>query len=166
MFHETDSSHPNLSRVIDCFRGEVHHSREAGPPEQPQREARRPPAQSRSLAAPKIIVRPSRTKSFIPLRPPNRTSTDQVTISLTSSIDVSPSLLPAWGFGAAPSHPRNLKSDSPSIVAGSNRQPLATAPPGGRGPSFASLFALACSLTLVRYSIASTSYAIPRQDLK
>ena len=46
--------HENFSRVVDCFRGEIHHSRESGPPEQAQREVRRPLliAQSRSPAVP------------------------------------------------------------------------------------------------------------------
>ena len=98
---ETEASHANLSRVVDCFTGEIHHSRETGPPEQPQREVRRSLAQSRPSAAPQKITRPSQTQFFIPLCLANHTSTDQVTTSLRSSIAVSPSLLPAWGFGVA-----------------------------------------------------------------
>ena len=37
---------------VDCFRGEIHQSREARPPERPQREARRPLAQSTPPTAP------------------------------------------------------------------------------------------------------------------
>ena len=101
---ETEASHAKLGRVVDCFTGEIHHSRQTGPPEQPQREVRRPLAQqSRPSAAPQKITRPSQTQLCIPLRLANHTSTDQVTTSLRSSIAVvSPSLLPAWGFGAAP----------------------------------------------------------------
>ena len=40
MFHETEANHANLCVVVDCFRGEIHQSREARPPERPQREAR------------------------------------------------------------------------------------------------------------------------------
>lgn len=36
MSHETEESHANLSRIVNCFRDEIHDSREAGPPEQPQ----------------------------------------------------------------------------------------------------------------------------------
>ena len=42
------------------------------------------------------------TQFFIPLCLVNHTSTDQVTTSLRKTITVSPSLLPAWGFGATP----------------------------------------------------------------
>ena len=100
---ETEASHAgNLSRVVDCFTGEIHHSRETGPPEQPQREIRRPLAQSRPSAVPQKNTRPSQTQFFIPLCLANHPSTDQVTPSPKSSIAVSSSLLPAWGLGAAP----------------------------------------------------------------
>ena len=46
--------------------------------------------------------RPSQTKFFIPLCLPNHTSTDQVATLFRTSIVVSPSLLHAWVFGAAP----------------------------------------------------------------
>ena len=97
---KTEASHANLSRVIGCFTGEIHHSRQRGSPEQPQREVRRPLAQSRSPAAPQKCTRPSHTQIFIPLCHVNHTSTDHVTTSLRSSIAVSPSLLPSWGCGA------------------------------------------------------------------
>ena len=74
---------------------------ERRPPEQPQSEVRRPRAQSRPSAAPQTSTRPSQTQFVIPLRLASHTSTDQVMTSLRSSIAVSPSLLPAWGFGAA-----------------------------------------------------------------
>ena len=164
---ETEASRENLSRVVDCFTGEIHNSRETGPPEQPQREVRRPPAQSRPSAAPRKMTRPSQTQFFISLCLANHASTDQVTTSLSCSTAVSPSLLLAWGFGAAPvaaacvglrgcaSHPRHHKSDSLFGGAGRNYRLLTAAPRGGRGPLLASsLVDLWCSLTLVRYSIS------------
>ena len=108
--HETEANRANLSLVVDCFRGEIHQSREAGPPERPQPEARRPLAQSRPPTAPQKKSGPSQTQFFTPLYLPNHTSTDQVTTSLRSSIAASASLLAAWGFGAAPAHPRDPKS--------------------------------------------------------
>ena len=111
---EIEASHANLSRVVDCFTGGIHHSRETRPPGQPQREFRRPRAQSRPSAAPPKITKPSQTQFFIPLCLANHTSTDQVTTSLRSSIAVSPSLLPAWGFGAAPA-----TQDIPRAIASS-----------------------------------------------
>ena len=97
-FHETDPNHANLCLVAHCFRGEIHPSREAGPPERPQREARPPQAQSRLPMTPKKKSRPSQTQLLIPLCLPN-TSTDQVTNSLRSSISVSPLQLAAWALG-------------------------------------------------------------------
>ena len=99
---ETQTRHANLSRVVDCFTGEIHHSRETGPPEQPQREVRRPLAQSRLSAAPQNFTRPSKPQFCIPLCLANHTSTDQVTTLPRSSITVSWSLLPTRGLGAAP----------------------------------------------------------------
>ena len=64
---ETEASHASLSVVVDCFTTEIHHSREIGPPTQPQREVRRPPAQSRPSAAPQENTRPSQTQFFNPL---------------------------------------------------------------------------------------------------
>ena len=58
---ETEASHANLSRVVDCFTGEIHYPRETGPLQQPQREVRRPLAQSRPSVAPQKITRPSQT---------------------------------------------------------------------------------------------------------
>ena len=45
IFHETEANHANLCLVVNCFRGEIHQSREAGPPARPQHVARRPLAQ-------------------------------------------------------------------------------------------------------------------------
>ena len=60
MFHETGANHnTNLCLVVDCFRGKIHQSRKAGPSERPQREARRPLAQSRPPSAPQKKLRPS-----------------------------------------------------------------------------------------------------------
>ena len=104
--YDTEANHANICLVVDCFRGEIHQSREAGPSERPQPEARRPLAQSRPPTAPQKNSRPSQAQFFIPLFP-NHTSTDQVTTSLRSSIAVSRSLLATWGFWAAPAHPRH-----------------------------------------------------------
>ena len=111
---DTEASHANLSRAVDCFTGEIHHSRETEPPEQPQREVRRSLAQSGSSAAPQKISRPRQAQFFIRPCLGNHTSTDQVTNSLRSSIAVSPSLLPTWGFGAAPA-----TQDVPRAIASS-----------------------------------------------
>ena len=138
----------NLCLVVDCFRDEIHQSREAGPPERPQPETRRPLAQSRPPTAPKKKSRSSQTQFFIPVCLPNHTSTDQATTSLRSSIAVSVSLLAAWGFGAEPSHPRHPKSDSLLPDAGKTSLPLAVALRGGRAPTLASLVANRCFLTL------------------
>ena len=88
--------------------------------------------------------RPLQTQFFIPLHLPNHTSTDKV----TSSIAVSASLLAAWGFGAAPAHPRDPKSDSLLSDPGKTSLPLAAALRGGRAPSLASLVANRCFLPL------------------
>ena len=101
---ETEASPANLSRVVDCFIGEIHHSRGTGSPEQPQREVRRPLAQSRPSAAPRKSYKAVANPIFHPFLPrkPHYSSTDQVTTSLRKSIAASPSLLPARGLGAAP----------------------------------------------------------------
>ena len=52
-------------------------------------------------------------------------SKDQVTTSFRSSIAVFASLLAAWGFGAAPAHPSDPKSDSFLSGASRTRLPLA-----------------------------------------
>ena len=114
---ETEESHANLSRVVDCFTGEIHHSRETGPPEQPQREARRTLVQSRPSAAPQTNTRPSQTQFFIPLCLANRT------------------------LRGCASHPRHPKSDILSGCACRNNRSLPASPRGGRGPSLASLVA-------------------------
>ena len=56
---------------------------------------------------------------FMPSQVPKHTSTNQVTTSIRSSIAVSPSLLPAWGFGASPTHSRDPKRDS--LLAGAGK---------------------------------------------
>ena len=119
--------------------------------QRPQPEARRPLAQSRPPTAPQKNSRPSQAQFFIPLFP-NHTSTDQVTTSLGSSIAVSASLLAAWGFGAAPAHPRHPKSDSLLSDAGKTCLPLAAALRGGSAPSLASLVAKRVFVDLARYS--------------
>ena len=109
----TEANHAAASSTASEARSEARSINiEAGPPERPQSEARRPLAQSRPPTAPQKKSRLSQTQFFIPLCLPNHTSTDEVTASLRSSIAVSRSLLAAWGFGAAPAHPRHSKSDS------------------------------------------------------
>ena len=127
VLHETEANHVNLRLVVDCFRGGIHQPREAGPPEWLQSEARWPLAQSRPPTAPQKKLRPSQTQLFIPLCPPNHTSTDQVTTSPRSSIAVSPSLLVAWGIGTAPVYPSDPKSDSFLSGAGKPSLPLTRA---------------------------------------
>ena len=143
MFHEGEATHANLC-LVDCFRAEIHQSRDAGPPERPQRDARRPVALRKPPSVPQKNSRPSQTQFFIPLCLPNHTSTNQGTTSLRSSIAVPPSLLPVWGFGAAPAHRRYLKSDS--LLAGASKTNLqrSAALRGGRALSLASLVANAC----------------------
>ena len=91
---------------------------------------------------------PSQNQFFITLCLPNHTCTNQLTTSLRSSIAVSTSLLPAWGFEAAPAHPRDPKSDSLLAGAGKTSLQLAAALRGGRAPSRASLVANDCFVTL------------------
>ena len=67
--HETEANHANLCLVVDRFRGETQQHREAGPTERPQREARRPLAQSRPPTAPKKN-QGRRKPSFHPSLPP------------------------------------------------------------------------------------------------
>ena len=54
---ETEENRANLCLVVDCFRGQIHQSREAGPPERPQPEARRPLAQSRPPTTPQKTIK-------------------------------------------------------------------------------------------------------------
>ena len=89
MFCETEANHANLC-LVDCFRGKIHQSREARPPERPQREARRPLSSTENTADGAYQeTRPSQTQFFTPLCVPNHASTNQVTTSLKSSIAVS-----------------------------------------------------------------------------
>ena len=141
VFHETEANHANLCLVADSFRAEIHQYREAGPPEQPHHEARRPLAQSRPPTAPKKNQGLSQTQLFIFLCLLNHASTDQATTSFRSS------MLVAWGFGAALAHPRNPKSNSLLSGADKTSLPLAAALRGGRAPSLASLVANGCFLT-------------------
>ena len=67
---------PRERRAVGYFTDKIHRSREAGSPEQPQREVRRPLAQGRPSAAPQKNTRPSQTQFFIPLDLANHTSTD------------------------------------------------------------------------------------------
>ena len=121
---ETEASHANLSRVVDCFTGDIHHSRETGPPEKPQREVRRPLAQSRSSAAPHKNTRPPQT-TRAPTRSRLRSEFDRC-------IPVAAACVGIWGCA---SHPRHPKRDSLFGGAGRNNRPLPAAPRGGRGLS-------------------------------
>ena len=144
----TEANHAAASSTASEARSEARSINiEAGPPERPQSEARRPLAQSRPPTAPQKKSRLSQTQFFIPLCLPNHTSTDEVTASLRSSIAVSRSLLAAWGFGAAPAHPRHSKSDSLLSDAGKTSFPLAAALRGGSAPSLVSLVANGCFFT-------------------
>ena len=162
MSHVTEAVHAYLCGVVGCLRGEKPPLRKVGPPEPSQRDLRKPSARPRPSTTPQKKSRPSQTQFFIPLCLPNHTSTNRVTTSLRSSIAVSPSLLPARGFGAAPAHPRDPKSDSLLAGAGKNNLPVAAALRGGRLPSLASLVANGCFLTFARYSNFRTQHAIPR----
>ena len=70
MFHETEANHANLCPVVDCFKSEIHQSRETGPPERPQREARCPLARSRPPTAPQKKVKAVQNPVFHPSMPP------------------------------------------------------------------------------------------------
>ena len=111
MFHETDAGHADLCGVVDCVRGEILRSREATPartPTAPSADRPRHPPQNQGRRRP----------SFSILRClPSHMSTYQVTTSLRSSPAVSPSLLPAWGFGAAPAHPRDTQGRSTPVYS-------------------------------------------------
>ena len=170
MFHETAASHAHLGHVVDCFRGEMRHSRKAKrPSEQSQRGVRRPLGQSRAPAAPRKNTRLSQTQFLISFCLPNHTinSTDQVTTtSLRSSIALSPSLLPAWGLRAAQNPqgiPRAIAS-KPVPAEIICRWPRRLGEVAGRRSSLASLVADGCSLTLPKLSFFSTQYVyfIPR----
>ena len=110
MFHVTEAGHANLWGVVGCFRGEKTQSREVGPPEQSQRDLRMPLAQPRPYAPPKKDSRPPPTQFFHPFLPPKPHEHQPGHDLAQNSIGVSPSLLPEWGFGAAPAHPRYPKS--------------------------------------------------------
>ena len=58
-FHVTGAGRANLCGVVGCFRGEKPPLPEVGPPEQSQRDLRRPLAQSRPNAAPQKKLSPS-----------------------------------------------------------------------------------------------------------
>ena len=68
--HETEANRANLCLVVDSFRGEIHQSREAGPPERPQPEARGPLAQSRPPTAPRKKIKAVTNPVFHPSSPP------------------------------------------------------------------------------------------------
>ena len=88
-------------------------------------------------------------------------STNQVTTWLKTSMPVSPSLLPAWGFGAAPAHTRDPKSDSLQVGAGKINLPVVATLWGGRMPSLAWLVANGCFLTFVGIRISEHTTPFP-----
>ena len=147
-----------VSRVFDCFAGEIHHSREIGPPEQPQREVRRSLAQSRPAAAPRKFTRtfeylqgrrkPS-SPSLVSRKPHEHRPGDGFGQKFDRCIPVAGVCVRLRG-GA--SHPRRPKSDSLTGGAGRNNLPLTAAPRGGHEPSLALLVACArlplCALFL------------------
>ena len=107
---EFEATHAHSSRIVDCFRGEIHHSREAGPPEPPQRDARRPP--SKTIDHPrrlKIITRPPQNPIFHPSMPrkPHEHRPGPRLRSEVRSLYPRWCLQPARGF-----HPRQVKSKS------------------------------------------------------
>ena len=80
-----------------------------------------------------------------------------MTTSFRSSIAVFASLLAAWGFGAAPAHPRDPKSDSLLSDTGKTSLPLAAALREGSAPSLASLVVNGCFLTFCVIRIYNTN---------
>ena len=138
MFHETGASQANLSRVVDCFRG----ARSIKLERQGHRRSSARPASTEYTSCGAYKARKAAANPvFHPSCLPNHTSTGQGTATLRSRISVAPSLLLACGFGACSSHPRHPKSDTLPILVGAykNKLPLATALPGERVPSVASL---------------------------
>ena len=105
MFHVTEAGYADLCGVVTCFRGGKPSSREMGPPEQSQRDLRRPLAQPRPFAAPqkiKAVANPV----FQPSSPP-KPHEHQPSHDLAQKFDrFNPSLLPAWSFGVAPATQR------------------------------------------------------------
>ena len=149
-----EAIHANLGRAVGCFTGdEIRHSRETGPPKQPQREVRRPLAQSRPRrgaseiykAVANLVFYLSLLRALHEHRPGHDCAQ-----KFDRCIPVAATCL---GLRGCTSHRRYPKNDSLFGGAGRNSRPLTAAPRGGRGPSLASLVALWCSLTLVRYSI-------------
>ena len=147
---ETEESHANSSRVVDCFIGEIHHSRETGPPEQRHREVRRALPQSKPSAAPQKITRPSQNPVFHPSLP-RKPHEHQPGHEIAQTFDRCIPVAACVGLRGGASHPRHLKSDSLFYGAGRNNRPLPAAPRGGRGRLLASVdcllvFVDACAL--------------------
>ena len=89
--------------VVDCFRREIHQSREAGPPERPQPEARRSLAQSKPPTAPQKIetlVNPLFHPS-LPLKPHEHRPGDDFAQKFDRRIHVAAGRVVLWG-GASP----------------------------------------------------------------
>ena len=160
MFHVSEAGHATLCGVVGCFRGEKPPLREVGPPEQSQRDLRRPGTQPRPSATLKKKIKSVANPVFHTSLPPKPL---KHTTSRRSSIAVSPSLLPACGLGAAPARPRDPNSDGLLLIAGAAKTlPVAGALREGRLPSRASLVANGCCLTFVRYSNFVIQHAIAR----
>ena len=104
MFHETEANHANLCRVIDCFRGEIHPSREAGPPERPQREPRRPLAQRRPPTGPKKIkaVANPVLHASLPLKPHENQPGDDFAQEFDRCILVTAACVGFWSGASTP----------------------------------------------------------------
>ena len=128
---ETKASHANLSRAVDCFTGDIHHSRETGPPEQPQREVRWPQTQSRPFAAHKnnykAVANPVLNPS-LPRKPHEHRRGHDFAQKLDRCIPVAAACV---GLRGCASHPRRPNSDSLFGHAGRNNWPLTAAPRGG-----------------------------------
>ena len=152
-------------KLVRCPRLLQRRLREVKPPGQSQRDLPRPQARPRQPTVPKKTSKAIRNLLSLPCK---TTNTNQVTTSLKSSIAVSPSLLPVWGFGAAPTHqeiPREIASKTVSAKqsAGSRdapRRTLAVARRGGCQQVFHDLNAVHCSA----FFDFLTRYATPRLD--
>ena len=151
--HETEANHANRCLVVNCFRGQIHQSREAGPPSgrratpdgpQPRQDSPRLQKENQSRCKPILSC------LFALCLPNYATSTNLVKTLIKRSIDVSPSLLPSLRFGAALAHSRNPKSDRLIASYGKMSVSLAAALRGGRTPSLTSSVANACFSTSTR----------------
>ena len=146
--HETEANHATLRLVVDCSRGEIHQSREAGPPERPQPKARRPLAQSRPSTAPqkknKAVANPVFHPS-LPPKPHQHGPGEDFAEKFDRCIRVAAGRVGLWGGVSPPKTPKSYRFLSD---AGKKSLPLPAALRGGRAPSLASWVANECFLTL------------------